>query len=97
MILYIYIYIYIYSFFVVVFYKKKKRKPCCHAIESQASKQQAILRTSVLHLFLCVSVCVLYRSYEVGVLNTSSSPFQSLNSPFTNPIQASVNTRYKFV
>uniref|UniRef100_A0A8C1C9A8 Transmembrane serine protease 13b n=2 Tax=Cyprinus carpio TaxID=7962 RepID=A0A8C1C9A8_CYPCA len=32
-------------------------------------------------------------SYEVGVLDTSSSAFQSLNSQFTNTIQASVNTR----
>uniref|UniRef100_A0A8C2E1U0 Transmembrane serine protease 13b n=1 Tax=Cyprinus carpio TaxID=7962 RepID=A0A8C2E1U0_CYPCA len=31
-------------------------------------------------------------SYEVGVLDTSSSAFQSLNSQFTNTIQASVNT-----
>uniref|UniRef100_A0A673N960 Transmembrane protease serine 13-like n=1 Tax=Sinocyclocheilus rhinocerous TaxID=307959 RepID=A0A673N960_9TELE len=32
------------------------------------------------------------QSYEVGVLNTSSSTFQSLNSQFTNTIQASVDT-----
>ncbi|XP_016146250.1 transmembrane protease serine 13b isoform X1 [Sinocyclocheilus grahami] len=32
------------------------------------------------------------QSYEVGVLNTSSSAFQSLNSQFTNTIQASVHT-----